>query len=683
MRLAAMWMCVLAASTALGCLGRLGDTQGSGEGSGNTPGAGAGEEIDPGRVTIHRLNRAEYNNTVHDLLGTSQSPADDFPSDDPSYGFDNIADSLTMSPTHVELYDRAAELLAEEALSEPVATAKTHYEAESLQGTVGKAIGNAWVLWGSGEIAANAKFPAKGKYRISARVWGQQGGNEPVKLSLLVGGSPIGAAIEVPWTAEGAKVVEQTAVVEEGNSVVTVAFLNDTVPGDTGDRNLFIDWIDVEGPLDVAKGNDLRDRIVACDPSSGEACIRQIVGDFAARAWRRPPSQDEIAKLAGFVKLAQDEGDDINEGLKLAVRATLVSPHFLFRVETDPSPTSIEPHPLNDYEIASRLSYFLWSTMPDDELFQAAADGKLQDEDEIRAQVLRMLDDPRAEAFVENFAGQWLFMRVLASHNPDNGAYPGFDESLRDAMMKETTLFFREFLSEDRSMKEMLTADFTYMNDRLAKHYGLPGGIGPELKRVALKEGKRRGLLTQAALLTVTSHTTRTSPVKRGKWVLEQLLCSAPPPPPPDVEGLPTESVPTGSVRDQLEQHVSNATCAACHKAMDPIGFALENFDGIGSYRTEDMGFPIDASGLLPTGETFNGAQEMETLLAGDERFTSCVARQVFTYALGRAPELSDKPAMNKLARDFEAAGFTLKELLVLVATSEPFRMRRGEPAEQ
>jgi hypothetical protein len=665
----------LAMSAALGCVGQIGDPDGEG--------AKGPLVDDPGRVTMHRLNKAEYNNTVRDLLGTKLTPADDFPADDISYGFDNIADVLTTSPLHVELYDRSAEILIEEALSIPSKAMTVQTEAETLMGSVGAATADAWLLWSSGDVSATVQFPMKGEYKVSARVWGQQAGPDPAKAGLLVGGVPL-QQFDVPNTEANPIVVETVATIDAGNRAVSVEFLNDFYDEVAmADRNLYVDWVRVEGPLNVPGKNEQRERIITCDPATGDACVKQIVSDFGRRAWRRPLTEAEVTRLLQFVDLAKQEGDGVEGGIKLALRAILVSPYFVFRVEKDPDPTSLTPHPLNDFELASRLSYFLWSSAPDDELLAAAEAGKLADMDEVRAQVDRMLNDPRAEGFVENFAGQWLYTRALDDHEPDYVVYPAYNEAIASAMKTETKLFFREFLHSERGLGEMLTADFTFVNDELATFYGLPAVGSDEHKLVSLEGAARKGILTQGSLLTVTSHPTRTSPVKRGKWVLTQLLCSKPADPPPGVEGLEPDPMPTGTLRELLEQHRKNPVCASCHNLMDPLGFGLESYDGIGMFRTEDTGgFPIDATGQLPTGEKFDGALEMADLVANDPRYARCTSRQVFTYALGRGAAVPDIKYLDHITEEFSAGGSKLRDLIKLIATSEPFRLRRGEAVE-
>lgn len=632
-------------------------------------------------MTLHRLNRAEYNNTVRDLLGTTRRPANDFPADDFGYGFDNNADVLTLPPSLLELYERTAEELIEEAMAIPVAEVVTQsFEAEQLKGEVGAASGEVWNLWSSGELPVVVEFPAAGQYRVAARVWGQQAGPDVAKAELLVAGKSLGV-FDVAATEGKPQVIEATTQVPLGKHVVSVSFLNDYYePTMMLDRNLLIDWIKVEGPLGVSGAkNPAREKIVTCDLKTGEACWKQVIGDFARKAWRRPVSGDEVASLVGLVKLAMAEGDDENEGVKLALRAALVSPHFVFRVELDPDPLSPSPHPLGDHELASRLSYFLWSSMPDDALMAAADGGKLQAPDEIGKQVERMLADPKASSFVENFTGQWLYTRALDAHEPDYDAYPAFDDELREAMREETTRFFRELLDGEHDAHELITADFTFVNARLAKHYGLPAPAGEGFQRVQLS-GDRRGVLGHGSLLTVTSLPKRTSPVKRGKWVLTQLLCSAPAPPPPGVEGIEQKKDAKGSMRQILEEHRKNPDCAYCHRSMDPIGFGLEHFDGVGAFRQMDGVFPIDDSGELPDLGTFDGARQMTDLLAKDPSFGKCLTRQLYTYALGRGSTSSDSPYLDDINKQFQAKNSRMKALIAAIAQSEPFRLRRGEP---
>nr|MBA3541701.1 DUF1592 domain-containing protein [Deltaproteobacteria bacterium] len=422
--------------------------------------------------------------------------------------------------------------------------------------------------------------------------------------------------------------------------------------------------------------------ILVCDALEDRACQTTILSGFAKRAWRRPPTTEEVERLVGTVALATGQGDSAETGLRLALQQVLVSPHFVFRVEVDPDPTSIKPHPLTSWELATRLSYFLWSSMPDDALFAAAESGALtSDPGELERQTRRMLEDPRAVALTDNFAGQWLFTRALGDQDPDYELYPDYDSELEAAMRAETRRYFQAFLMEDIPMDQFLVADFTYVNDRLATHYGLPAVSSPtELVRVSLAGTERRGFLTQGSFLRVTSRPKRTSPVLRGKWVLDNLLCTPPRPPPPGVEGLPEEAMSTGSVRDRLEAHRSNPICASCHRVMDPLGFGLDNFDAIGAYRTTDSGFAIDASGQLGDGLAFNGPIEMTQLLAANPGVYRCMVEKLYTYT-GRSPfRIEATEHIDSLTERFVSGGYVLRELVVDLTTDASFISRRGEP---
>jgi hypothetical protein len=486
----------------------------------------------------------------------------------------------------------------------------------------------------------------------------------------------------VTATSSSPAVVEQTVTVSAGTLSIAVAFLNDYYDSTTGDdRNLFVDYVEVEGPLGGVGGSPLRDRVVTCDfVAEGDPCMRQILGEFGERAWRRPLEDSEIDALVGVAGLAAAAGDPPEQGLSLALRAILTSPHFLFRVEIDPEPDSLVSHALGEFELASRLSYFLWSSMPDDELFALAHAGGLQaDEAALGAQVDRMLADPKSFAMVENFAGQWLFTRALQDHEPNYATFADFDEPLREAMRLEADLFFDEFLKNpDLGLDQLILADFTYVNDRLAQHYGLSGQFGSEPVRVALPDPFRGGVLKQGSWLTVTSNPDRTSPVKRGKWVLENLLCSSPPPPPPGVEGFKPEDIEAKTQRELLAAHRSDPVCNSCHETMDNIGLAFENYDGIGAYRAEDKGVAIDASGNLE-GVPFTSTQELVALIAQDPRFASCAVEKAFTYALGRPPMSSDRDYLTQMTEDFQQNGLKLRHLIKAIVLSEPFRFRRGE----
>ncbi|MFO0646656.1 MAG: DUF1592 domain-containing protein [Polyangiales bacterium] len=642
---------------------------------------------DPGRVTLHRLNRVEYNNTVRDLFGTTRTPADDFPADDRGYGFDNIADVLTMSPVQLELYQSAAETLVNEALRNPVVpSVRRQFEGESLTGSVGAATSTAWNLWSNGELPARLTPTAPGRFHITVRAWQSRGGPDDAHMNILVDGRAI-MGFAVPNLSSSPGEFSADVTLTSTTSVTVAAeFTNDFYdPTAMQDRNLYVDWIRVDGPIDASgPPNPVRARILSCDPTAaaGEAaCARQVIAAFARKAWRRPVTDAEVTRLAALLDVAHAQGEGFEAGIRLALQAVILSPHFVFRVELDADPTSTVAHPLNDHELASRLSYFLWSSMPDDALFALADAGRLRDPATLRAQVTRMLADPKARALTDNFAGQWLYTRSLADHDADPARFPAYTPTLRAAFKAETEAYFEAFLREDIGMDQFLTAPFTFVDDGLARFYGITAPTGTGLRRVALTGDRRGGLLTQASLLTVNSHADRTSPVRRGQWVLNQLMCEPPPPPPGDVMGLPPETIPTGSLRQRFEAHRAEPRCATCHALMDPIGFAFEHFDAVGAWRDRDEGFAIDTTGTLPgTGAMFDGATALATLLARDPRYPRCVTRQWFTYALGRGPEPYDDDDLDTISHDWSAAGMRLRDLVVRIVTSEAFTQRRGEP---
>jgi hypothetical protein len=426
-----------------------------------------------------------------------------------------------------------------------------------------------------------------------------------------------------------------------------------------------------------------RARLLTCDFSGAneEPCARQLLTSFGRRAWRRPLAPEDVSRLLALVKMSRSAGDPFEVALGVGLQAILTSPRFLFRVEVDPTPGKPSVHPLDDFELATRLSYFLWSTLPDEELLAAAEAGKLRQASELERQVRRMLADPRAQSLVDNFGGQWLRTRQLALAQPSPTQFPTYaSRQLAQAMATETSMVFAELLQADRSILDLVDADFTYVNAPLAAHYGLPGSFDPSrFTRVALPPAsKRRGILTHGSVLTLNATPTRNSTVKRGKWVLSQLLCEEPPPPPPTVPQLPSGPT-TGSLRERMEQHVSNPVCASCHQKMDPIGFALEHYDAIGAWRATDGAYAIDARGTLPDGRSFDGALELASTLKQDPALPACVVRHVFTYALGRLPEGEDAAALEQLTQSFQSQGHRMRELLVQVALSPSFRMRRSQ----
>ncbi len=641
---------------------------------------GSGGEQDPGRVTLHRLNNAEYNNTVRDLLGTELRPGDDFPADDRGYGFDNVADVLRLSPLLVEQYEAAAATLIADALRTNVASTTRMFEVTGST-TTGTASGTGWLFFSNATASLAVPIATTGRYELAVRAYGQQAGPAPARLSIEVSGQPVQFR-DVPAVQAAPGVYRATFTLPAGTAQVIVGFANDFDDDATmSDRNLWVDHVAVQGPLDAAPVDESRrQRVLVCAELTDRGCQSSILAGFAGRAWRRPATDAELASLLALVDLAGTQGDDVEAGLRLALQAVLMSPHFIYRVEVDPDPDSKTPHPLTGWELATRLSYFLWSSMPDPALFAAAEAGTLHDPAELAAQARRMLADPKALALTDNFAGQWLFTRALGDQDPDYDLFPDYDEALEAAMRAETRRYFQAFLQEDIPMDQFLVADFTYVNDRLAAHYDLPAVGSDELVRISLAGTERRGFLTQGSFLRVTSHPKRTSPVLRGKWVLDNLLCSPPRPPPPGVEGLPDGMTTTGSVRDRLEEHQANPICASCHTVMDPLGFGLDHFDAIGRYRTEDGGFPIDATGVFAGATTFDGAIEMTQLLAKEPAVYRCLVEKLYTY-LGRSPfRIEASEHIDALTADFAANGYILGDLIVDIVTDDLFVSRRGAP---
>jgi hypothetical protein len=647
-----------------------------------------GDDVaDPGRVTLHRLNRVEYNNTIRDLFwGLQVTPADDFPADDHSFGFDNIADVLSVTPLLFELYERAAEDVIEAAFTATGGAGVQRAEAEDGTADVGSASGEFWTLTSNGGITLLFDVETAGDYELRVRAYGQQAGPALPQMSVEVDGVALGT-IDVPAVAATPGEYAFDIALAAGSRTVVVSFLNDYYDAAAGlDRNLYVDWVEIDGPAGVPPGpGDIKAKLLPCTPTPGaEAdCSRQVLTAFAERAWRRPLTAAEIDALVELAEATRLDGDPWEDSIRLAMKNVLVSPHFLFRVEIDPEPTSLVPHPVGDYELASRLSYFLWSSMPDDELFASAKAGNLQDPEELQDHVVRMLADERAEALVANFAGQWLYFRAIGPNiAKDPVMFPMYDEELRVSMRTEMEMFFRSFVTEGRSLRELLTSDTTYVDARLAAHYGLPAPEQAGFVEVSLASAPRRGLLTQAGLMTVLSHPQVTSPVKRGKWVLEQLLCIPPTPPPPGVDADPPDFDPNSSTREQLEAHRANPECAVCHDTIDPLGLGLEHYDPVGMYRTMDGGKPIDASGNLPSnGPAFEDALGMATLLAESEDFASCTIRHTLTYALVRGVTAADLPHIDEVRTRLMASEFTLEDLVIELVTSDMFRMRRGEEA--
>ncbi|MFO0868469.1 MAG: DUF1592 domain-containing protein [Pirellulales bacterium] len=688
---------------------------------------------DPGRVTMRRLNRVEYRHTIRDLVGVDFDPTEDFPADDIGHGFDNIGDVLTLSPVLLERYLAAAEsILSRAILPQPPPPPKRHLSSRysepagpniALEGNYRplQSAGDTPLL--SGPFHTQYQWDPSGEYVFRTRVYAKREGNAPVRIAVLLTtkGSE-GAASDDEVAALSGHAVsglrplrilgtfdvtannpQQGQVIEvrvppvPDRQRLAIALLKPAA--DQPPVTLYVEYLALEGPLDTRP--ESHRRLLAVTPGrSQEEQTREVLTRFVTRAYRRPAESKEIDRLAQLVAKAQADGDNWEAALQLALQAVLCSPKFLFRVELDDRPEAPETRPLDDFQLASRLSYFLWSSMPDDELFGHAQAGTLNAN--LEAQVRRMLQDPRSDSLVRNFALQWLQVKRLESFAPDARLFPRFSERLRSAMLRETELFVASVMREDRSILELLDADYTFLNESLARHYGIvdtegnlagqqpqrTGGKpirGDEFQRVALQGRTRGGLVTQASILAVTSNPTRTSPVKRGRWILEQLLGEPPPIPPPNVPELPNDekAVAGASLRERLEIHRRNPTCANCHEKMDPLGFALENYDAIGGFRTRDGSFDIDPAGRLPDGTTFQGPEDLKTILRERKGlFSRCLIEKMLTYALGRGVEYYDRPTVEKIAAELEAGDYRFSRVVLGIVSSEPFRLRRGSESE-
>ncbi len=666
----------------------------------------------PGRPVIHRLNRTEYSNAIRDLLALDIQAGSGLPADNTSYGFDNIGDVLSMSPSLLERYISVARSVSRLAVGNlRIKPVTDRYEPTrdpaAAKHPRNERVGNDLPFDSRGGIDFRRYFPLDAEYTIhidmkpDPQIAAAEGIDKPpvfeVRLPMKAGMHTVGvtfprdSSVEEDLVPPGTRRPAAAPVKPSGLPQPVDLWVDDArlkrFEVSRGSADPQVAEVLVGGPYSVTGRGDTpsRERIFVCRPSSQETeeeCARAIVSNLARRAFRRPVSDADVGPLLGFYHAGRRSGD-FDDGIQKALEALLVSPDFLFRVEQDPracKPGSA--YRVSDLELASRLSFFLWSSLPDDELLRVAEQGKLKDPTELLRQTRRMLDDPRSQALVENFGGQWLYLRNLATWKPDAGIFPQFDESLRTAMQQQTELFLSSILHENRSILELLDADYTFLNQRLAEHYGIPDIYGSQFRRVTLADENRRGLLGQGSILTVTSYPNRTSVVQRGKWVLENLLGTPPPPPPPDVPTLKAEGEDgkPRPLRQAMEQHRANPVCASCHARMDPIGFALENFDGIGRWRSQDAGSPIDASGKLPDGATFAGPAQLAKLLATNYRddFVSTFTDKLLTYALGRGLDYYDQPTVRSITREAARENYTMTAIIVAIVNSVPFQMRRS-----
>jgi len=677
-------------------------------------------ELDRNAVThlpppgLHRLNRTEYANVIRDLLAFEVDAAKFLPSDDSTHGFDNMAGTLVMSPALLEAYLSAAGKISRLAVGDVTAPTQTVYRVPEDTSQDYHIEG---LPFGTrGGLLIHHEFPADGEYVFKIfpvnlgnmdnnRAFGEVTGE---KLEVLVDGERVrlfdwdkelgrgpavhgGADARVPLKA-GLHSVGVTFIATNyapGNDL-NKHFLRATL--ETGGLPGFtffphVGKVRIDGPYAPKGAGDTASRrtIFVCrpaSPSEERACAERIISTLARRAFRRPATAEDLATLMDFYQRGRKDAT-FDHGIEMALRRLLADPEFIYRKEAEPP--NVAPgktYRVSDVELASRLSFFLWSSIPDDQLLQLAEQGKLKDPTVLSAQVSRMLEDPRSSSFVSNFAGQWLFLRTLSQIQPDQDVFPKFDGTLRQAFQHETEMFFEAVLRENRPVTDLLSADFTYLNQRLAEHYGIPNVYGSQFRRVALTDVNRGGLLAQGSILTVTSYPNRTSVVQRGKWVLENLLGTPPPPPPPDVPALEAHAKNGEllTMRQQMEQHRANSTCASCHSRMDPIGFALENYDGVGAFRTKDSGNAIDATGKMPDGHVFQGPAGLKDLLLTTYRdeFVSTFTEKLMTYALGRGIEYYDQPALRAIIRDAAKQNTSIPAIIEAIIKSPQFQTRRA-----
>jgi hypothetical protein len=693
----------------------------------------AKEQPDPGRPAIHRLNRAEYSNAVRDLLALDVDVASLLPPDDSALGFDNIADILSVSPSLLERYMSAARQISQLALGESTARSAVYTVPADL--VQDERVSEELPLGSRGGIAIRHYFPADGEYlikirlqrnameeirglidarQVDLRIDGERvklfsvGGEQPEKGK--EGVAPVHTAIST-YLIVADDGLEVRRTLKAGPHLVGVTVVSQSVkpegpyqpPITPKSTDVFVGrhtgfgvgLVEIRGPENVTGLGDTpsRRRILVCQPSEASreaACARQILSTLARRAFRRPVTELDLQELLASYASGRS-GGRFETGIGLALRRMLMSPYFLFRIEQDPPDVAANaPYRLADLELASRLSFFLWSSLPDEQLLDLAVHERLKDPLVLEQQVRRMLRDPRSTALLTNFAGQWLEVRNLPLVTPNEDIFPNFDENLRQAFREETELFLESILREDRSVIDLLTADYTFLNERLARFYGIPNVYGERFRRVALGDGQnaRAGILGQGSVLTVTSYATRTSPVLRGKWILSNLLGAPPPPPPPDVPALQEKGADGTrlSMRQAMETHRKNPACASCHSRMDPLGFALENFDAIGQFRTlSESKEPVDASGALPDGTPFDGPAGLRQALLGQRQdFVETLTEKLLVYALGRGLAYSDMPAVRAIVRESGSSDYRVSSIVLGVVQSLPFQMRKsaGHQAE-
>ncbi len=692
----------------------------------------------PGRtVSAHRMNRAEYTNAIRDLLGLEIDGAALLPSDD-SGGFDNLGSLLSISPGLMEKYMSVAGKISRLAVGDTNLSPDVFTYPVSPYLVQGDRMSEDLPFGSRGGTAVRHHFPLDGEYVLKARLQRTDGSGyiigiaEPqyidvrmdhARVELLrIGGENLGlsegsgAADAVPPHFEQSQYernaddeLEVRFTAKAGTRLVQVTFLKENAAHESvfspisydtlqeatlrrgnerGGAKPSLSSFSISGPFDTTGPGDTpsREKIFVCSPANEAnereeaSCARKIIASLARRAYRRPVTDADVDPLAGLFEAGRETGT-FEDGIQMAVQGLLVSTDFLFRIYREPETVkSGAPYQLNDLDLASRLSFFLWSSIPDEELLGLAERDQLNDPGVLEQQVRRMLADPRSRSLVDNFAGQWLILRNVKVKTPNRDVFPEFDDSLREAFEQETELFLQSIFREDRSVLDLIRADYTYLNERLAGHYGIEGVYGNQFRRVAVQDDNRRGLLGQGSILMVTALANRTSPVQRGKWVLENILAEPPPPPPPDIPPLKEKSEGAkGTMRQQMEAHRNSPACMGCHSKMDPIGFALENFDGIGRWRDDEDGNEIDTTGVFPDGFEFTGPNGLrQALLNRPEAIALAVSEKLMMYALGRTLDYYDEPALRKISRKADREEYRWSSIVLGIVESVPFQMRRS-----
>ena len=672
-----------------------------------------------GRPLLHRLNRAEYANAIRDLLGLDVDVSSLLPPDDSAFGFDNISDMLGVSPSLQERYLSAAMKIAAVAVGDPALppsnqTWRIRQDLSQNEHIEGTPLGTV------GGISVHANFPLDGQYRFQAKLYrtnlnivrGLQTpqhvefsvDGERIQLAAFGGPQDLAALFEAPTdTGDAVDARLQVQVpISAGPHNIAVAFLDDAQFAEPVRLQPFLrssvdnfDWaghphlqmLNVTGPFEATGSGNTpsRQRIFTCHPvkpAEEAPCARKIVSSLLRQAYREPVADEDLQHVMQFYESARRDAS-FEGGIEAALERILASPKFVFRAEPDPAeaaPGTV--YRVSGTDLASRLSFFLWSSIPDEKLLTEASQGKLREAAAVDSEIKRMLADPKADALVQNFAGQWLQLRNLRNVQPNTDEFPDFDDNLRQAFREETELLFKSVLTEDRSVLDLLTADYTFVNERLARHYGIPGIYGNRFRRVAVTEEERKGLLGQGSILALTSHAERTSPVVRGKWILENLMGLAVQPPPPNVPPLkePEDGQKPKTMREQMAEHRASPVCASCHKTLDPIGFAMENFDAVGAWRTKEAGGPINAEGELADGTQVNGVVALrKALLTRPEVFVTTVTRKLLTYALGRGLDYRDMPEVRRIVRNAAQNNYRFSSLILGVAHSTPFEMSTAQ----